>query len=177
VKIVSLNAWGGARYEELLGWLPTCSADVLCLQEVTRTPGISGWTQFEDGERSLPQRANLLADVRTVLPRHQPMFLTSDAGPVETSDGHRHHQDFGIAVLIAEHLPVIAHDSLFVHGRFTDHDVWPPTADLGSPRASESSTAVVAEPSPWSTSTASVTAAASTTRWLDARRRSAWCSS
>jgi endonuclease/exonuclease/phosphatase family metal-dependent hydrolase len=62
------------------------------------------------------------------------MFLTSDAGPIETSDGQRHRQDFGIAVFIDEHLPVIAHDSLFVHGSFTDHDVWP--AD-GRPRVAQ----------------------------------------
>ena len=61
-------------YPELAEWLSTSSVDVICLQEVTATPGQSGWTTFTDGERTLPQRANLLADVRTLLPRHQPLF-------------------------------------------------------------------------------------------------------
>lgn len=58
-----MNAWGGAMFDELADWLPSCGADVLCLQEVTRTAGLDGWTSFQDAERQLPQRANLFADV------------------------------------------------------------------------------------------------------------------
>lgn len=124
VRVVSLNAWGGARFNELASWLPECGADVLCLQEVTRTPGLGGTTEFADGERTLPQRANLFDDVRELLPRHQAMFLASDAGPVTDSDGRTHRQDFGIAVFVAETNPVIAHQSSFIHGSFADHAEW-----------------------------------------------------
>jgi endonuclease/exonuclease/phosphatase family metal-dependent hydrolase len=124
MKIISLNAWGGAVHDALVEWLPSCGADVLCLQEVTRTPGLGGWTSFDDGERSLSQRASLLADVQRALPRHQTMFLASDAGPITSPEGRRHRQDFGIAVVVDERFPVIAHDSLFVHGGFADHDEW-----------------------------------------------------
>jgi hypothetical protein len=86
VKIVSLNAWGGAAFDALGSWLPSCGADVLCLQEVTRTPGLTGWTSFEDAERQLPQRANLFDDVRSRLPAHQATFVASDAGPVSADD-------------------------------------------------------------------------------------------
>jgi endonuclease/exonuclease/phosphatase family metal-dependent hydrolase len=124
VRIVSVNAWGGALVKELVGWLPDSGADVVCLQEVTRTPGLTGWTRFEDGERSLPQRADLFHDVRAALPRHQALFLASDSGPVQDEAGGRHRQDFGQAVLVAEHLPMIGVDSDFVHGQFADHDEW-----------------------------------------------------
>lgn len=127
MRIVSLNAWGGAMFDALAGWLPRCGADVLCLQEVTRTPGLGGWTRFADGERTLPQRASLFDDVRSLLPRHQGVFVTCDAGPVQDGDGRSHRQDFGIAIFVDERIPVIGQESSFVHGDFVDHDRWPIT--------------------------------------------------
>ncbi|TCO43640.1 endonuclease/exonuclease/phosphatase family metal-dependent hydrolase [Kribbella antiqua] len=124
MRIVSVNAWGGAMYDVLAPWLGEIGADVVCLQEVTRTPGVSGWTRFDDGERSLPQRANLYDDVRSVLPAHQGLFIASDAGPVTLESGRRHHQDFGIATYVTDNLPLIGVDSEFVHGEFVDHEDW-----------------------------------------------------
>jgi endonuclease/exonuclease/phosphatase family metal-dependent hydrolase len=125
VRIASVNAWGGALCDDLIKWLPGSGADVVCLQEVTRTPGLSGWTRFADGERVLPQRADLFADVRAALPRHQAIFVTSDSGPVHDAAGGRHRQDFGLATLVGDELPVCGIDAAFVHGEFTDHDEWP----------------------------------------------------
>ncbi|MFV2105660.1 endonuclease/exonuclease/phosphatase family protein [Micromonospora sp. LOL_015] len=124
MRIVSVNAWGGALANELLPWLAEGAADVVCLQEVTRTPGLTGWTRFDDGDRALPQRANLFDDVRAVLPRHQGFFLTSDSGPVTDATGARHRQDFGVATMVAERLPVVGVDSAFVHGEFVAHGEW-----------------------------------------------------
>lgn len=124
MRIVSVNAWGGAMADELLAWLPGSGADVVCLQEVTRTPGLGGWTRFTDGERELPQRADLLDDVRGVLPRHQGIFLSSDSGPVHDNSGVRHRQDFGIATFVGERVPVVGVESTFVHGQFFDHEEW-----------------------------------------------------
>lgn len=98
-------------YDALAEWLPRAGADVVCLQEVARTPGLGGWTHFEDGERALPQRANFFDDVRAALPRHQGAFLASDAGPVLDADGDRHQQDFGLATFVGEQLPVIGRRS------------------------------------------------------------------
>lgn len=131
MRIVSLNAWGGAMFDALASWLPSCDADVVCLQEVTRTAGLRGWTTFADGERTLPQRANLFADITELLPGYQGHFLASDAGPVTDEDGRRWRQDFGIATFIHERLPVTGVASAFIHGSFTEHSDW--TVD-GRPR-------------------------------------------
>lgn len=119
-----MNAWGGALADELVGWLPRSGAHVVCLQEVTRTPGITGWTRFDDGERSLPQRADLFDDVRRALARYQAIFVSSDSGPVHDESGARHRQDFGLATLVDEDLPVVGVDSTFVHRRFADYAEW-----------------------------------------------------
>jgi endonuclease/exonuclease/phosphatase family metal-dependent hydrolase len=111
-------------YDALAPWVASNSADVWCLQEVTRTPALGGWTHFSDGERELPQRANFFDDVRSLLPHHQGLFLTSDAGPVVDADGVEHRQDFGIALFVDERIPVIGQESVFVHGSFVDHVQW-----------------------------------------------------
>ncbi len=41
-------------YTDLARWLRDSSFDVICLQEVTSTSGLTGWTSFADGERTLP---------------------------------------------------------------------------------------------------------------------------
>ena len=65
MRIVSLNAWGGALHDELVAWLPAVDADVVCLQEVTRTPTLQGWTTFGDGDRTLAQRSSCVAHAAT----------------------------------------------------------------------------------------------------------------
>lgn len=144
MRIVSLNAWGGAMFDALADWLPRCGADVICLQEVTRAPGLTGWTRFADADRSLPQRADLFADVRGLLPEHDGVFLASDAGPVHDAAGDRHRQDFGIAVFVHRRLTVIAHHSTFVHGSFAEHDEWPTD---GRPRVAHAVRLVERQPS------------------------------
>ena len=124
MRIVSVNAWGGAMFDQLAPWIETVEAEVLCLQEVTRTPGAGGWTRFDDGERSLPQRANLFQDVRALRPTDQSIMLVSDAGPVTDDSGVRRRQDFGIATFVHEEVPMVGVQTSFVHGEFVDHDDW-----------------------------------------------------
>lgn len=125
MRIVSLNAWGGALFEELSAWLPSCGADVLCLQETTRTPTVAGWTTFGDGVRTLPQRADLFDDVQALLPNHWGRFDASDAGPVLVEGAATQRQEFGLGVFVDKQLPVVRSHSQFVHGQFTVHDAWP----------------------------------------------------
>ncbi|MFC5828336.1 endonuclease/exonuclease/phosphatase family protein [Nonomuraea insulae] len=126
MRIISLNAWGGAMFDELARWLDNCDADILCLQEVTHTPTAHGWTRFDDAERSLPQRADLLADVRSRLPHHHGLFTASDSGPVHDLEHRPHHQDFGLATFVTEALAIVGLRSAFVHGSYAEHhDGWP----------------------------------------------------
>jgi endonuclease/exonuclease/phosphatase family metal-dependent hydrolase len=134
LRIVSLNTWGGALFDALATWLPTCEADVVCLQEVTRTEGLRGWTTFADGERTLPQRSNLFADVAQLLPGYRGTFVASEAGPVTGEDGRRWRQDFGLATLVHARVPVVGIGSAFIHGSYTEHSDWP--AD-GRPRVAQ----------------------------------------
>ncbi|OPC84655.1 endonuclease [Embleya scabrispora] len=126
MRIISINAWGGARYGVLGPWLETCRADVLCVQEVTHTPGLGGWTRYDDAERSLPQRADLLADIRARLPRHHGLHVAGDSGPVHDEDRRRHRQDFGVATFVHDGSALIGVRSAFLHGDYTEHrDEWP----------------------------------------------------
>lgn len=127
MRIVSLNAWGGALVDGLIDWLTRCDADVICLQEVCRTPGADGWIGFDDGERALPQRADLHADIVRALPHHQALFLSSDSGPVRDRHGVRRRQDFGVGTYVSPALPVIGLHTAFVHDRYRHHDQWPTT--------------------------------------------------
>ncbi len=127
VRIVSVNAWCGAVFEPLIEWLTSCDADVICLQEVTSTPGLTGRVCFDDGERRLDQRASLFDDVNSNLPRHQGWFVTNDAGPVTDDDGNRHQQDFGLATFVHQRLPVIGIEASFVLHRFSDQQQWATT--------------------------------------------------
>ena len=125
MRIVSVNAWGGALADDLLSWIADDPADVLCLQEVPRIPGGSGWTQFADGERTLPQRADLFADVSSALPHHQGLFVASDSGPVTDADGRPRQQQFGVATFVSDAVPLVGVESAFVHGRYVAHRQWP----------------------------------------------------
>ncbi|MGU3438249.1 endonuclease/exonuclease/phosphatase family protein [Actinomycetes bacterium M1A6_2h] len=124
MRLVSVNAWGGAMFDQLVPWLKAVDADVICLQEVTRTPRRSGWATFADGERTLPQRLNLFEDVTSALPGYTPYFVANDAGPVTDGDGVRLRQDFGIATWVRDDVPVVGLDARFVHSQFVDYTDW-----------------------------------------------------
>lgn len=125
-------------FDALAAWLPGTGADVVCLQEVTRTPARTGWTTFRDDERELAQRANLFSDVAELLPDHQGSFVASDAGPVAIEHGVGSptacRQDFGLATFVDERHPVVGQLSEFVYGTFVEHDRWPSN---GRPRLAQ----------------------------------------
>ncbi len=122
-------------FDDLARWLDGCEAKVLCFQEVTHTPGLGGWTRFDDAERSLPQRANLLDDIRSRLPGHHALFTVSDAGPVRDGGASSYRQDFGLGTFVAETLPIVGMRSAFVHGEYAEYrEEWPVD---GRPRAAQ----------------------------------------
>jgi hypothetical protein len=128
--VVSVNAWCGVMWEPLAGWVPGCGADVLCVQEVTRTAGIRGWANFEDCERTLIVRSSLFDDLRELLPEHQPLFVANSIGPI-TAGGTAHRQEFGIAMFVHNRLAIVGQHAAFVHRSFEDCETWP----AGGPRA------------------------------------------
>jgi endonuclease/exonuclease/phosphatase family metal-dependent hydrolase len=116
---MSLNAWGGRLYDRLVRWLPEAGADVLCLQEVTRTPGApEPWLDYLDGGLRLPQRANLFADLCAALPGHEGIFCPSARGDLVGADGAPQRSDWGLASFVRRGLLVLGQVQGFVHGDF-----------------------------------------------------------
>jgi endonuclease/exonuclease/phosphatase family metal-dependent hydrolase len=118
MRVLSLNAWGGRLHERLLPYLADADADVLCLQEVTRTPAAEAeWLLYRDGGMELPQRANLFQEVAEALPSHQAFFCPAARGDLH--DGERRlASEWGLATFVRRTLPVIGQAQDFVHGEF-----------------------------------------------------------
>ncbi|MDE1995038.1 MAG: endonuclease/exonuclease/phosphatase family protein [Rhizobiaceae bacterium] len=125
LRIVSLNAWGGRLHEPLMAYLAGVEADVLCLQEVTRTAGSRAeWLVYRDHGVELPQRANLFEDVRAALPSHDAFFFPTARGELFDGDS-RIPSEFGLATFIRKSFPVIGEAAGFVHGEFSPDDFGP----------------------------------------------------
>ncbi|RST87359.1 endonuclease/exonuclease/phosphatase family protein [Aquibium carbonis] len=123
MRILSLNAWGGRVFEPLLPFLHEMDADVLCLQEVIRTPGMGArWLTYRGDGAELPQRANLFDEVRALLPDHDAGFFPSARGVLH-DDGTVHRSEFGLATFTRRSFSVIGQALDFVHGSFSP-DGW-----------------------------------------------------
>jgi endonuclease/exonuclease/phosphatase family metal-dependent hydrolase len=126
LRIVSLNAWGGAVWPALGDWAEAVGADVLCLQEMIRAPvECPEWLVYEDPDRRLDQRAELFADISRRLPGHQPWFSPAARGPLKDAAGTVHPSEHGLGMWVARDLVVAGCASAFVHGTFR-HDGWGP---------------------------------------------------
>lgn len=125
MRIISLNAWGGRLHTPLMRFLASCDADVLCLQEVTRTSGAaSEWLTYRDGEVELPQRANLFAEIGGALPDHDGFFCPTARGELFDGDTVL-RSEFGLATFVRDSCPVIGQALGFVYGAFSP-DGWGP---------------------------------------------------
>ncbi|AVA21369.1 MULTISPECIES: endonuclease/exonuclease/phosphatase family protein [unclassified Rhizobium] len=125
LRIVSLNVWGGLLHEPLMQYLVDVDADVLCLQEVTRTKDApSEWLVYRDHGVELPQRANLFEEIAAALPMHDAFFCPTARGDVFDGD-RRIASEFGLATFVRKSYPVIGQASGFVHGEFSA-DGWGP---------------------------------------------------
>ena len=119
MRIVSLNAWGGKLHAPLIPYLAEIDADVLCLQEITRSVTVSSdWLVYRDGSHILPQRANLFAEIKAILPAHDALYAPTARGELfegETSVV----SEFGLATFVRQSHPVIGQAMDFVHGDFS----------------------------------------------------------
>jgi endonuclease/exonuclease/phosphatase family metal-dependent hydrolase len=119
LSIISLNAWGGRLHAPLMDFLATIDADILCLQEVTRTTGAtSPWLVYRDTGIALAQRADLFGEIAALLPGHDGFFMPASRG--ELTDGDRVVlSEFGLATFVRKSLPLIGQAQGFVHGAFS----------------------------------------------------------
>lgn len=117
-SVLSLNAWGGRLHGPLLGYLAESPADVICLQEVTRTPGHRhGWLDYRDGDIVLPQRTNLFDEIAEALPGHDGLFMPAARGVLH--DGETAvPSEFGLATFWRRSLSLLGQAQDFVHGAF-----------------------------------------------------------
>jgi len=119
MRLVCLNAWGGRLWPAMARDLPGFAPDILCLQEVTRAPEpCPDWLIYADAERRLEQRADLLADVSALFPRHLPLFAAAMRGPLRSAEGAVFASDHGNAVWVAPRLAVTEALVRFVHGAY-----------------------------------------------------------
>lgn len=119
MRIVSLNAWGGRVWDPMIPFLAEVDADVLCLQEVVRTPGAGRrWLTYRGDGAELPQRANLYDEIRDAHPGHDAGFYPAAGGELFDGDAV-FRSEFGLATFVRNSLPVVGTALGFVHGDFS----------------------------------------------------------
>lgn len=115
MRIMSLNAWGGKLYDQLLPYIERTAPDVLCLQEVVHSPATKkDWLIYRDGDHVLSQRANLFRDVSRVLPEHVGTFCPAAQGVLWDGNDAEPSQ-WGLATFVHARFPVIGQVQGFVH--------------------------------------------------------------
>ncbi|WP_043611630.1 endonuclease/exonuclease/phosphatase family protein [Ensifer sp. ZNC0028] len=125
MRILSLNAWGGKLHSPLMKYLADVDADVLCLQEVARSPTTEAeWLTYRDADVELPQRANLFDEIAAVLPGHDGFFCPTARGTLFAGDAPV-ASEFGLATFVRRGYSVIGQALGFVHGGFSP-DGWGP---------------------------------------------------
>ncbi len=118
MRVLSLNAWGGRIHDRLIPYLRDADPDILCLQEVIRTPTAQAeWLIYRDHGVELPQRANLFQEVAEALPSHHAFFCPAARGDLFDGDS-RLPSEWGLATLVRKTFPVIGQAQGFVHGEF-----------------------------------------------------------
>lgn len=119
MRILSLNAWAGRLHDEILPFLASVDADVICLQEVSRTPDSpADWLFYREPGLDLPQRASFFDEVAAILPGHDGTFLPTASGPLYFEE-RAVPSLFGLGTFVRKTIPVTAHAADFVHGAFT----------------------------------------------------------
>jgi endonuclease/exonuclease/phosphatase family metal-dependent hydrolase len=123
MRVLSLNTWGGRLFERLVPYLADADPDILCLQEVVRTPTAdTEWLVYRDRQVELLQRANLFQELADALPSHQAFFCPAARG--DLNDGERRFpSEWGLATFVRRTFPVIGQAQDFVHGEFAP-DGW-----------------------------------------------------
>ena len=114
-----LNGWGGKLDGPLLAYLRSSAPDILCLQEVVRSPGSEKeWLTYRDGDHLLPQRANFFDEVAAALPDHIASFCPAAQGVLWDEDQPVASQ-WGLATFVHRALPITEQTQGFLHKTFS----------------------------------------------------------
>ncbi|MBZ7921461.1 endonuclease/exonuclease/phosphatase family protein [Ensifer adhaerens] len=125
MRILSLNAWGGKLHSPLMKYLAEVDADVLCLQEIARSPMTEAeWLIYRDADVELPQRANLFDEIAEALSGHDGFFCPTARGTL-LDDDRPVASEFGLATFVRRTHSVIGQALGFVHGSFSSEG-WGP---------------------------------------------------
>ena len=121
MRIMCLNGWGGTLHDKIVPYLAESAPDILCLQEVIRTPGCNhGWLTYRDGHHILPQRADFFCDIADVLPDHVGIFCPAVQGVLWHEDQPFPSQS-GLATFVHKSYPIISQIQKFVHLDYSPH--------------------------------------------------------
>lgn len=119
MRLIWLNAWGGAVWPALGEWVAEVAPDVLLLQEMIRAPVPSpDWLIYQDDNRRLDQRADLFEDVSACLPDHQTFFAPAARGPLSDENGRVFPSEHGLGTWVRRDLAVADYASCFIHGSY-----------------------------------------------------------
>lgn len=123
MRVVSINTWGGAKYEVLQTYLREVNADIVCLQEVYATPSPAPKELLFD----LEHPSAISSKVRTQmfkelcvgpLHRHYGYYHPAEIGMLYEDDGKEWRSMFGIATFVRDSVPVYDSHVGYVHRAF-----------------------------------------------------------
>ena len=121
MKVMCLNGWGGKLANAMLPYLEAADPDVLCLQEVIRTPDApADHMIYRDGATVLDQRSNVFGNIARALPHHVAIFCPAARGAL-WHEGIEYPSYWGLATYVRESIPIIAQAQDFVHLDYAPH--------------------------------------------------------
>lgn len=110
MKLISLNTWGGRIFKPLLNFLKQQSADtdIFCLQEIYSSL---------DKKKHRNIRANLLEEIKKILPGYVPIFFPSLKGfdTEEPPEEVNFELEYGNAIFVKKDTRVKTYQSFFIY--------------------------------------------------------------
>lgn len=131
-RIITLNCWGGRLFDDLLRFVDTVEADIICLQEVySAPPGTPSPLVFEDGIETpeLPPYPRLFQALEERLGARGfgGQFLPAAHGFLHDRATTEYPVEYGLATFVRTDHSIIEQHVGFVSGSFrTDRWVDPP---------------------------------------------------
>lgn len=107
MKLISLNTWGGRVFAPLINFIKQqTDTDIFCFQEMHDT--------FSDTKQYKDIRANLLAEIKQLLPNFQVFYLPVVKGYDSEADLTPFDLTFGSAIFIHSSIKIISHHGYII---------------------------------------------------------------